>query len=91
MVQVQQLGTGTRYKVEILHHCGKRVRTKSQKVLGTNSYICRSYRGKTGRGPFYPPPPILNRVKNMFKVTFVTKTNSNMQNSMVVSISSFLD
>ena len=52
LVQVQQLGTDTRYKLEILHQCGKRVKTKSQKVLGANSYICRSYRGKTGRGPF---------------------------------------
>ena len=24
-------------------------------VLGANSYICRSYRGKTGRGPFWSP------------------------------------
>ena len=31
-------------------------------VLKTNFYVCRSYRGKTGRGPF-APPPILNRVK----------------------------
>ena len=32
---------------------------QSQKVLGANSYICRSYRGKTGkggRGAFYPLP-----------------------------------
>ena len=42
-------------------------------------------------GGHFTLPPILNRVKNMFKVTFVTKTNSNMQNSMVVSISSVLD
>ena len=31
------------------------IKTKSQKVLGANSYVCRSYRGKTGR-------VILNRV-----------------------------
>ena len=23
---------------------------------GVRSYVCRSYRGKTSRGPFYPPP-----------------------------------
>ena len=42
-------------KLEILRHtCGKRVKTKSQKVFGVNSYVCRSYRGKTGRGrPFW--------------------------------------
>ena len=40
------------------------VKTKSQKVLVANSYVCISYRGKTGRGAFLPPPPqILNRVK----------------------------
>ena len=41
---------GTRYELKILHQCGKRVKTKSQKVLGANSNVCRSYRGKTGRG-----------------------------------------
>ena len=35
---------------------GKRIKTKSQKVLGANCYVCRSYRGKTGRGPFCPLP-----------------------------------
>ena len=25
-----------------------------KKILGTNSYVCRSYRGKTGRGTFLP-------------------------------------
>ena len=30
LVQVQQFGTGTRYELEILHQCGKRVKTKSQ-------------------------------------------------------------
>ena len=40
----------------------KRVKTKSQKVLGANSYVCRSCWGKTGRGAFLPPP-IRNRVK----------------------------
>ena len=60
LVQAQQFGTGTRYVLGILHQCGKKVKTKSQKVLGANSYVCRSYTGKTGRGPFWRP--ILNRV-----------------------------
>ena len=40
---------------------GKRIKTESQQVLGANSYVCRSYRGKTGRGGgggggvFWPP------------------------------------
>ena len=50
LVQAQQFGTGTRYGLEILRHCDKRVKTKSQKVLEVNSYVFRSYKGKTGRG-----------------------------------------
>ena len=55
--QGQLFGTGTRYGLNVLRHCGKRVKIKSQKVLGVNSYVCRSYRGKTGRGAFYHPSP----------------------------------
>ena len=47
-VQVQYFGTGTRSELEILHQCGKRVKTKSQKLLWANYYVCRSYRGKNG-------------------------------------------
>ena len=43
------------YNLEILHQCGERIKTKNQEVLGTKSYVCRSYRGKTGRGAFHPP------------------------------------
>ena len=35
----------------------QRVKTKSQKVFRGNSYVCRSYRVKTGRGTFCCPPP----------------------------------
>ena len=53
--------------LEILCRCGKRVITKSQKVLGANSYVCISYRGKSGRVAFLLP--ILNRVmmRNKFR------------------------
>ena len=50
-----------RYKLEILDQSVKKIKTKSQKVWGGNSYVYRSYRGKTGREG--APPPILNRVK----------------------------
>ena len=50
LVQVQKFGTATRYEVEILYHCGKNVKTKSLKLLGANSQVCRSYRGKISRG-----------------------------------------
>ena len=59
--------------MEILHQCGKKVKTKSQKVLGANSYVGWSYRRKTGKGTFLPlhhsppSPHILNRVKGTTK------------------------
>ena len=39
---------GTMYGLEILHECDEIVKTKIQKVLGPNSYVCRGFRGKTG-------------------------------------------
>ena len=50
LVKVQWLGTATRYGLEILHQCDKRIKNKSQNVWGANSYLYRSYRGN-------PPPP----------------------------------
>ena len=43
--------------------CENKVKTRSQKFLRANSYVCRSYKGKTGRDVF-ALPPILNRVKD---------------------------
>ena len=55
---------GLPLKLEILHQCGKRVKTKSQKVSGTNSYVCKVTGEKLVGVVFLPPPPlILNRVK----------------------------
>ena len=50
--------------------------------FGTNSYVCRSYRGKTGTegGGFFPPSPILNRVK-----TFKVKEGENDKNNKLIS------
>ena len=62
LVQVEWFGTGTRYDLENLHQCGKKVKTKSQKVFGANSYISRSYRRKSGRRDLFATP-ILNKVK----------------------------
>ena len=44
----------------MLHQCGKKVKTKGQKVLGANSNVCRSYRGITDRVGV--GLPIMNRV-----------------------------
>ena len=46
------------------------------KVLGANSYIWRSYRGKTGRGAFLPP--ILNRVNDLIKSLTKYKNHKNI-------------
>ena len=92
MVQVQYFGTGTRYKLEILHQSVKSVKIKSQKVSGANSYVCRIYRGKTGWGAFLalppPPPPILNRVKENHRLIAVdlskqTKLKDPQQNNFI--------
>ena len=55
LVQVQYFGTGTRYGLEVLHLCGKRVKTESQKYFGTNSNVYRSCRGKAGREALLSP------------------------------------
>ena len=62
LVQVQWFRTGTRYKLEVLHQCKKRVKTKIQKVLGANSYVCRSYRGKTSRGDIFGLPSCIGLI-----------------------------
>ena len=66
--QFQKCGTGTRYKLEILQQCEKKVKTKSQIVLEAKSYVSRTYMGKTGRRDLPPPltrTPLLNRVKGL--------------------------
>ena len=45
----QLCGTGIRYSLKSLRQFGKRVKTKSQKVRGVNSYICWDYRRNTVR------------------------------------------
>ena len=80
------LGTSLKFYTSM----AKRLKLKVRKFWG----LIPTFVEVTGEklvGGHFTLPPILNRVKNMFKVTFVTKTNSNMQNSMVVSISSVLD
>ena len=45
---------------------GKGLKLKFKKFWGTNSYVSRSYKGKTVRGPFCSPSPILDRVNVNF-------------------------
>ena len=76
MVEIQKFETGTRYGLEILHQCGRKLKTKSQKkFLEGNSYVCRSYREKTGRvgGGVFLHPAILNRVNNEDRKGFLNK------------------
>ena len=70
LVQFQQLGTGSMHDLEILHQCAKKVKARSQKILGANSYICRSYRGKSGTGAF---APMLNRVNYKDLIIYFTR------------------
>ena len=54
------IGTGTRYGLEILHKCGKRVETKSQNVLGlVLTFVEVTGETLVGGGPFRTPPPLL--------------------------------
>ena len=69
------LGTGTSYEPEVFQQCGKRFKTKSQKVFVANSYVCRSYMEKTGSGTFCSP--IVNRVKVLKNAPHQTKYDAN--------------
>lgn len=53
--------TGARYKLEMLQQYGKRVKTKSQEVLGVIPTVVEVTGEKlVARGAFLPPPlPIL--------------------------------
>ena len=42
------LGLAPGISLKFQHQCCTRVKTKSQRVLWANFYVCRSYRGKTG-------------------------------------------
>ena len=46
----------SRFDLNILQKCGKRVKTKSQKVLRAKPYVWKNYRGKLVGGRFVPPP-----------------------------------
>ena len=48
------LGLALDMALKFYTNVAKRVRTKSQKVLGAYSNICRSYRGKLVGAPFCP-------------------------------------
>ena len=63
--KIWHLHSGTIYGLEDLHKGGKRVETKSQKVLGVNSYVRWSYTSKSVGWAFYsfaPPNLISNRL-----------------------------
>ena len=55
LVQIQSFGIGTKCGLEILHQYMKQDKTKCQNVLGTNSYVFKNYREKTGNRAFLPP------------------------------------
>ena len=61
LFQVQLLGSGFRYGLEILQQCGDWGETKIQKVLDVNSYVCK-LQGKNLQWGFFVPSN-LKRVK----------------------------
>ena len=56
-IKFNNLGLALGTNLKLYTSVAKRIRIKSQKVLGAKFYVCGSYRGKTGRGAFLPPPP----------------------------------
>ena len=48
MIQKKQFAIDTRYGLEVLHQCGKMVKTKSQKVLGLIPTFISIIPGKDG-------------------------------------------
>ena len=72
LAQVQWFGTGTRCGLETLHQRGKKVKTTNQKGFGANSYVCRSYRGKSVWEHLFASP-ILNRANGFFSFKFHDK------------------
>ena len=63
------LGTNLKFYTSVK----KELKLKVGEFWGANSYVCRSYREKTGRGPFWPPPPHLSSwigLKKLNKLTY---------------------
>ena len=62
-----QLAMALKFYVSV----AKGLKLKLGKFWGINSYVFRSYMEKTGRGGFFPPPSILNRVNVNFFTSLV--------------------
>ena len=52
-------GTGTRYHLNILHQCGKKIKTQSQKILSLIFTFVEITEENLVGWPFCPPPPRL--------------------------------
>ena len=63
--------TRSRYNLEVLFKGSKIYETKSQKVLGSDSEVCKSYRGKISRG--LRTTTFLNRVNDTEKFPLTKK------------------
>ena len=60
-----------------LHQCGKKVKIKSQKVLESNSNVCRSYMEKLVGGELFAPKILkMNSVGGFFPRFYKTTTPS---------------
>ena len=62
-----------------MQKCDRRVEIKSEKVLEANSYVFRSYKGKSSKEPFCPPSWIES--KDIF-VDFFRKKSPSMNDKI---------
>ena len=76
-----KFGNGTRNGIENLRRCCKSVETKSQRILGINSYVCINYRWKADRGA---PHSILNKVEGTIKLAETTAAALKNANKNVI-------
>ena len=68
--------------------CDKRVKSKSKKKIGPNSYVCRSYTGeKLKWGAFCQPSPILNGDKKTSAQVFLCKLQETFKNTSLQNTS----
>ena len=57
------LGMAIGIALKVYTSAPKLLKTKGQNALGANSYVCRSYKGKTGSESLFVHHTILNKVK----------------------------
>ena len=73
LVEVQQLRAGTRYGLEILDQCGKRIKTTNQKVLDLIPMFVEATGEKLVGGFFAPHPHPPSWTGLMYEISDIVK------------------